>query len=305
MTKLSVVMSVYNGAKVLRPTMDSILAQTESDFELIAIDDGSRDDTASILAEYASRDPRVRVLTQPNQGLTRALIRGCAEARADVIARHDCGDRSLPERFATQFALIEQGHVLVSCATRFVDPEGDTVYVSRGDGEEIRNSLLHDDMTKIHGITSHGSAMFRRDAYVRAGGYRAEFRAAQDLDLWIRLAPLGTIVVTDEVLFEAVLDPRGISGVGRDAQVQLAAIAVELRDGGDPAVLLERASRVRPARPTSRREAAGLYFIAKCLLADGNRCGRTYLLRAIRRNPLHWKAWLSLLLPLGKRADRM
>lgn len=297
MVKLSVVMAVYNGAAALRTTMESILAQTEPDFELIAIDDGSRDATPSILAEYAARDPRVRVITQPNQGLTRALMRGCAEARAEVIARHDCGDRSHPERFATQLALIEQEHVLVSCATRFVDSVGDTLYIARADGEEVRNSLLHDDAAHVHGITAHGSAMFRRDAYLAAGGYREQFRAAQDLDLWIRLARIGTIGICDDVMFEATIDPRGISGVGRPAQVRLAAIAVALRDGGDAAALLDEASRVRPAPATSRREAAGLYFIGKCLLAQGNPRWRGYLWRAVKRNPLHWKAWLSLALP--------
>ena len=302
MVKISVVMSVYNGAASLRPTMDSILRQTERDFEVIAIDDGSRDATPSILAEYAASDPRVRVITQANQGLTNALIRGCDEARADCIARHDCGDRSHPERFAKQLALIAQGHVLVSCATRFVDPEGDTLYVTYADGDEVRNSLLNDDAEHVHGITAHGSAMFRRDAYIAAGGYREQFRAAQDLELWIRLAQLGTIGICDDVLFEATIDPRGISGVGRPAQVRLAAIAVAMRDGSDTATLLEEASRIRPAPATSRREAAGLYFIGKCLLAQGNPRGRSYLVRAIRRNPLHWKSWLSLALP--KRPHR-
>jgi glycosyltransferase involved in cell wall biosynthesis len=90
--KLSVVMSVLNGAGDLARTLDSIFAQTERDFELIVIDDGSTDDTPSILARQS--DPRIRVITQPNEGLTRALIRGCEAARAPLIARHDCGDVS-------------------------------------------------------------------------------------------------------------------------------------------------------------------------------------------------------------------
>ena len=73
MVRLSVVMSVYNGAGALAATLDSILAQTERDFELIVVDDGSTDATPQILA--ACTDARLRVITQSNLGLTRALIR--------------------------------------------------------------------------------------------------------------------------------------------------------------------------------------------------------------------------------------
>lgn len=288
--KLSVVMAVYNGAPSLAATLDSILAQTERDFELVVVDDGSTDTTPSILAEYATRDARIRVITQPNAGLTRALIRGCAEAQADVIARHDCGDRSHPERFAQQLALLTSATV-VSCATRFVDVDGDLLYVSRADGE-IRRSLLGDDATHIHALPHHGSAMFRRDAYSRAGGYRAEFRVAQDLDLWIRIAQNGgTFAIADEVLYDATVEPRSISGTARSAQVELTEIAVALRDGRES---LAAAAAVAPAPPSARGEAAALYFIGKCLLQQRNRKGLRYLREAIRRDPWHWRAWVSL-----------
>ena len=289
--KLSVVMAVYNGAPALAATLDSILAQTERDFELVAIDDGSTDATPSILADYASRDARVRVIAQANAGLTRALIRGCAEARAEVIARHDCGDRSHPERFARQLALLATATV-VSCATRFVDVDGDLLYISRGDGDEIRRSLLGDDAAHIHALPHHGSAMFRRDAYSRAGGYRAEFRVAQDLDLWIRMAQNGeTFAIADEVLYDATVDARSISGTARASQVALTEIAVALRDGRGS---LAAAAAVAPSPASARGEAAALYFIGKCLLQQRNRKGLRYLRAAIRRDPWHWKAWMTL-----------
>jgi glycosyltransferase involved in cell wall biosynthesis len=295
MTRLSVVLSVYNGAAALPATLDSILAQTMPDFEVVAIDDGSTDATSSILAAYATRDSRIRLFSQPNSGLTRALIRGCQEARADVIARHDCGDRSHPERFERQLELVEQGHVLVACATRFSTGEGDELYVARADGDEVRRSLREDGATRIHALPHHGSAMFRRDAYAAAGGYRPQFRLAQDLDLWIRIAPRGTIAIVPDVLYEATLDARSLSGLSRDEQLRLTALAVALRDGGD-ASLLDEAARIVPARASRSGEAAALYFIGKCLLQQRNPKWRRYLLDAVRRNPWHWKAWVGLLL---------
>jgi glycosyltransferase involved in cell wall biosynthesis len=290
--KLSVVMAVYNGARWLPSTLDSILRQTEREFELIVVDDGSTDDTPAILARCA--DPRLRTLTQPNGGLTRALIRGCAEARAEVIARHDCGDRSHPERFARQLAAIADGHTVVSCATRFVDADGDVLYVARADGEELRHSLREDDASRIRALPHHGSAMFRRDAYLRAGGYREEFRVAQDLDLWIRIArDGGTFAVIDEVLYEAVVDAHSISGTARAAQVRLTEIAVALRDGAGS---VAEAAAVHPASSSARGEAAALYFIGKCLLQQGNRKGLRVLREAVRKDPWHWRAWASLLL---------
>jgi glycosyltransferase involved in cell wall biosynthesis len=290
--KLSVVMAVFNGASAIATTLDSILGQTERDFELIVVDDGSADATPAILADYAARDPRIRVIRQTNAGLTRALIRGCAEARADVLARHDCGDRSHPERFARQLALLAEGAAVVSCATRFVDPDGDLLYIAHAGGEDIRRSLLSDDASHIHALPHHGSAMIRRDAYAKAGGYRAEFRVAQDLDLWIRIArDGGTFAVAEDVLYDATVDPRSISGTARAAQVRLTEIAVALRDGHGS---LTDAARVTPPPVTPRGEAAALYFIGKCLLRQHNPKGRRYLREAIRRDPWHWRAWLSL-----------
>ena len=306
--KLSVVMSVFNGAAQLPATLESHAAQTDTDYELIVVDDGSTDDTPRILAEAAMRDPRIRVLTQTNAGLTRALIRGCDDARAEIIARHDCGDRSHPERFVRQLAVLN-GHVLVASATRMRGPRGEELYVSRAEGDEVRRSLLHDDAAHIRGIPHHASAMFRSDDYRAAGGYRAEFRFAQDLDLWIRLAHRGSVVILDDVLYEATLEPRSISSLHRPEQERLTRIAVALRDVEDrqsclsgqaglpvPQLLAEAARVASVRKATARDEAAGLYFIAKCLRDRRDLAWRSYLVRALRKNPLHWRAWASLLL---------
>ncbi|MGH9760030.1 MAG: glycosyltransferase family 2 protein [Blastocatellia bacterium] len=91
---ISVVMSVYNGEDHLAESVDSILDQKGVSLEFIVVDDGSTDKSGEILADYSRRDSSVRVLSRENQGLTRALIAGCAAARGKYIARQDVGDIS-------------------------------------------------------------------------------------------------------------------------------------------------------------------------------------------------------------------
>ena len=99
----SVVLPAYNGERFLRPAIDSVLAQTLTDFELIVVDDGSSDRTPEILAEYAAKDSRVRVHRHPvNLGFRQALNTACRLAQGEVIATMGHDDISLPRRLERQ-----------------------------------------------------------------------------------------------------------------------------------------------------------------------------------------------------------
>src|SRR5262245_5437953 len=105
---VSVVMSAYNGGNRLHETMHSILSQEGVSLEFIIVNDGSTDGSDLILDEYAVHDARVRVLHQENQGLTRALTKGCAAAKGEYIARQDVGDIALPNRLGLQKQVLDQ-----------------------------------------------------------------------------------------------------------------------------------------------------------------------------------------------------
>jgi len=294
---VSVVMGVRNSADSLAGTLASLTDQTGVDFEIVVVNDGSSDTTGAILAELAGRDRRLRVLTRPAQGLTRSLIEGCALARGSFIARQDAGgDRSLPGRLARQVSCLEKHPEASLCSTyaSLVVPEGATAAVNTLD-----ETTLADGLT---GPAYHGSVMMRRCAYQQAGGYRAAFYFAQDIDLWSRMVELGPHLVVPEVLYEASLSPGSISGSRRQEQQQFHALivgATEARRSGDPeqpwlaqAEALSDYCRHAPRNPL--REAEGAYFIGACLLGKHPDLARSYLRQALKLNPWHWKARLKL-----------
>ena len=296
---ISVVMGVYNAAATLRETLDSIVAQEEVELEVIVVDDGSTDATPAILGEY----PAIRVIRQENRGLTRALMAGCAAARGTLIARHDAGDLSHPRRLVTQQRLFDDAEVaFVSCATHYVGPELEPLWVAR---PKVLAPAPVLDLSREHGLvdgpTHHGSVVFRRDAYERAGGYRAAFYYGQDFDLWYRLAERGKFASAEEVLYTGRILPGSISSAAKREQETLARLsrrALELRQRGqsDETVLAE-AAQVEPVRGTASRRtrAAGLYFIGEALRRNGDPRARRYLREAIAAWPLSPRAWLRLL----------
>src|SRR5262249_11393927 len=104
---VSVVMPVYNTESYLTDSIGSILRQTYLDWELICVDDGSNDGSLGILRRFETKDPRVRVITRPNTGVTRARNDGMAVARGRYIAVMDSDDIALTERLERQVDYME------------------------------------------------------------------------------------------------------------------------------------------------------------------------------------------------------
>lgn len=180
--KVSVVMAVWNGEKYLRQAIDSILAQTFTDFEFIIVDDCSTDATTQIIQGYD--DERIQFATnEENIGLTRSLNKGLALARGEYIARMDGDDVSQPERLAKQVAFMEANHEVGACGTWAQD-------IDQG-GKVIRNreALTGDELDSFYWRVSpliHPTAMFRFTSSV-GPWYDETVPVAQDYDLWLRI----------------------------------------------------------------------------------------------------------------------
>ena len=209
MPVLSVVMAAYNSARYLSQTIDSVLAQSLTDFEFIIVDDGSTDDTPRILRHYAQQDARIKVVTQTNQGTPTALNVGDAAAQADVIARMDSDDLMLPHRLARQLAYLRQHPEasVVSCLAHYINPRNQIIGKNYSDlltVEDCRRYVREDRII----FCLHPGAMLRKSAVQEVGGYRPELRYAQDIDLWNRLADQEHYtIVMPEVLMQYRIHP--------------------------------------------------------------------------------------------------
>lgn len=169
--RVSVVMAVRNGEAVLPATLESVLAQTECDLEFIVINDGSTDGSGALLDQWAVTDQRLRVFHQENAGLTQALIRGCAAARGEFIARQDAGDLSLPGRLQRQVGILcaDPACVAASCHSEFIGPKDEPLYKVGVDEVMLNESLRGSSGSAIFGPSHHGTVMMRRTAYLAAG----------------------------------------------------------------------------------------------------------------------------------------
>lgn len=296
---VSVVMCVHNGFPALSHAVESILCQDGVDIEFIVVDDGSTDDTFPQLKKYANSDERLRIVRQEHTGLTQALINGCTQAQGKYIARQDSHDVSLPGRLSRQFELLagNSNLALVSCGTRFFGPGGELLYESQESSRKSDAALRSSDPRVLRGPSHHGCTMFRRDHYLRAGGYRAQFKVAQDLDLWTRLVAFGRHVVIQEVLYESTLKLGSISSEKRLQQVATTKIIADcIRSRmalGDDSQLLARASRASASGSkgnSCKTDAEFYYFLASCLHSVDPARSRHYVKSALEKNPLHWKA---------------
>ena len=193
-------MPLRNEEKFLKAAIASIRAQSFTEWELVAVDDGSTDGTAGILAS-ASADKRIKVLQNSGNGLVPALNTGLSECRGSFIARMDGDDISHPERLTKQlevFAAKPETGLVASSFRHFPRKElkiGMLAY------EEWQNSLTsHENIMADIFVESpfvHPGVMFRKEIVDRLGGYR-DLGWAEDYDLWLRMAGAGVLFTKTE-----------------------------------------------------------------------------------------------------------
>ena len=191
MPAITVLMGVHNGEAFLAETLDSVAAQSFTDYEFVIVDDASSDGTPALLASAAANDARIRIITNDtNLGLTRSLNRGLAAARGEFIARIDADDVCLPDRLAIQHAHMQSHPEEVGVTANFemIDGEG---RVLRQGGEPLDDWQVR-WLLGWNPPGPHPTFFFRRcPDGTNPILYDEGFRTAQDFELWSRLATHG------------------------------------------------------------------------------------------------------------------
>lgn len=293
---VSVVMPVYQGREHLAAAIDSVLAQTFEEFELLVVDDGSTDGSSAIARTYAGRDPRVNYRRQENAGQGAARNAGIAVARGDAVAFLDQDDLWLPEKLARQLPLLDDTTVVYS----------DT-YILR-DGGRSREERLSDHLDGWPAPATLTSlidgnpipiltALLSRRLLLTHGGFTSDpaLKGVDDYDLWLRLAAAG-------VKFTYVPEPLAVYRVHAAAmsadQVGMASARLALFE---KLAAEEKGTQSRVFASRRRQErrvlATALWQRGSSAIAcEDVQAGRADLVRAVRVAPTWWRCWVLAVL---------
>ena len=190
---ISIILTTKNGERLIDRAVRSVLGQTEKDFELIVINDGSTDNTEEIIKNWAHKDARIKIISlEKNIGPGLARERGIREAQGEYIALIDDDDYwiskdklSLQKKFLNE----QTGHILVGAVkTDIMDEDNNLIkyYAEPPTDTDIRNKML------IRNPFVTSSVLFRKDAYQRSGGF-GDMYVCEDYDLWLRMGILGKL----------------------------------------------------------------------------------------------------------------
>lgn len=178
MPKISVIIPVYNTAKYLSDCLDSVIAQTFQDIEIICVNDGSTDNSGEILATYAARDKRIRVINQENQGVVSTRNNGIKNANADLIFPLDSDDYIAPNALEKMYAAIMSGSGdIITCRVMLCGYQSGEMRLPRPTkfNMAFNNCLV-------------SAALFKKSDFIACGGYSSDYEMAlEDYDFWLNL----------------------------------------------------------------------------------------------------------------------
>ncbi|MDQ5981776.1 MAG: hypothetical protein QG570_533 [Patescibacteria group bacterium] len=190
---ISIILPTYNGSKWIINAVESVIAQSYTDWELLVLDDGSNDSTELIVSQIAQNDPRVRYLkNEENLGIQKTLNKGINESKGEYIARIDDDDRWTDiNKLKNQVAFLEENkdYVLIGTGAILIDEEGKELskFLMPQKDKDIRRKILSKN------CFIHSSVLFRKEVALIVGGYdeSGDTRHVEDYDLWLNLGTKG------------------------------------------------------------------------------------------------------------------
>ncbi|MBW2464402.1 MAG: glycosyltransferase [Deltaproteobacteria bacterium] len=280
--QISVLLPYRDAGATIGEALASVLQDGSPHIEVLAVDDGSRDEGTRRVHERATKDTRIRCLESHGVGIVGALSRAASAARAPIFARMDADDVSLPGRFGAQLALLEAHRDVAIVAARVRNLADAPIGAGLERYVAWQNTLLtkadHDRDIFVESPVCHPSVMMRRDAFEAVGGYR-ESPWAEDYDLWLRLWQAGhRFMKVPEVYLEwrnragrlTHTDPRLSEDAFRRAKAHY--LAPWIQAAGRPLTIWG-------AGPIGKRVARGLethgVFATRFVDVDPKKIGRT------------------------------
>lgn len=212
---LTVVLPVYNAEKYVAEAITSILKQTYTQFEFLIINDGSTDKSLQVIQNTIGNDPRVKLVSRENKGLSFTLNEAAQIASGDYYARMDADDIALPNRLEKQIKFIEKHKVDICGTWHQLFGAQTNVIVFPETEDDIRCGLL------FNSPFSHPTVILKTEL-IKKLGYRTEFNGAEDYDLWERALRAGYRAYNiPEVLYFYRIHPEQVSSASYTRQREL------------------------------------------------------------------------------------
>jgi glycosyltransferase involved in cell wall biosynthesis len=207
-SKITVLMPAYNAGKYIREAIESVLAQTYTDFELLVVNDGSTDHTISVVLSI--NDPRIVLVNKEHEGIAGALNTGLRLADSYYIARFDADDICMPDRLEKQFNFLEDhpDYVMVGSDAEYMLEDGEYLFSFRciaHSNDEIQQNMY------VYCPFIHSSVMYKRDEVIKAGGYDVRAHNFEDYLLWTSVAKTGKLQNLREPLLKVRFNPASIT----------------------------------------------------------------------------------------------
>jgi len=243
--RITWLLPVRNAADYLLDALLSMQSQTFTDFEALVIDDGSSDGSLEIAMQLCKDDRRFILHRRAHSGLINTLNFGLAQVRTEFVARMDADDISMPDRLHIQLTYLDTHLNSVAAGSRVIaiDENGSHLYRSR---KRVWRDSTYRNFPPNGIALCHPTVTFRTAGVRCAGGYRADFPAAEDYDLWLRLRAFGEIVELPECLLQYRVHSNSVSAQKAEQQL-MSRIRAELvafgRANNLPEDVLDRLTR--------------------------------------------------------------
>lgn len=214
--KISVIVPLYNKEHYIANVIESVLKQTFQDFEILVINDGSKDKGAEIVLKYTA-DIRIRLINQENQGVSIARNRGVSEAKSDIVAFLDADDEWRPNFLETILFLFEkypEAGLYATAHAIYIDNKfSHSIVLPPKDQDRIIKSYFKEHIIFGKPIIQTSACAMPKDIFLKIGGFDTKFRVGQDQELFNRVALYYDIAYTPQVCSNYTMN--AINGVDK------------------------------------------------------------------------------------------